>query len=436
MSESQTDGLSAALSSLRIVRTPPVARARSRRGSPALGALILLVAAGAGLAVHRWRAPGVEVVLGEIYQAPASAAEADFEAVGYVVPERLARVGSSLLGKIASVHAWEGDRVWTGQTLFKLDASDQRSAVSVASTQLDAARARLDAAQAVLADIKRQYDRERGLAEAGAVPRANAEDWAGKLRSETARVRTAATEVRVKEAEAAAAQTALSHTVIPAPIDGIVLTRPPAVGDVVGPTSMLVEIANEASLRIEADVPEGRLGQLRPGAPVEVTLDALPGKRLPGSVVSTAPRLSRAKATGTVKVRLLESVPSLCPEMAARVSFLRQRPGPGGRPRRPPRAVPPLRAPDGSAHPIDLPSPAAVAAPSISWAPRSAIVERDGRKVIFVVEGGRTRAVPVIVGQQLGDKIELTEGPTPGTRVVVTPPENLKDAAQVEEKRR
>jgi HlyD family secretion protein len=85
----------------------------------------------------------------------------------------------------------------------------------------------------------------------------------------------------------------------------------------------LVEILDPRSLLVEVDVPEAREGAVAVGAPCEVVLDAFPNDRHRGQVVMVGPRLNRAKATAMVKVKLLDEVPALRAEMAARVAFLR-----------------------------------------------------------------------------------------------------------------
>src|SRR5262249_32843121 len=134
-------------------------------------------------------------------------------------------------------------------------------------------------------------------------------------------------------------------------------------------------------------------------------LDAYPNKRLRGEVVEVSPRLNRAKASGTVKVKLLDAVENILPEMAARVSFLLK--------------------------PLD---PTEMKEPPKKVIPASAVVERSGAKVTFVAEGGKVRMVQVVLGAAFGTGVELKEGPAPGTRVVKDPPATLADGQAVKER--
>src|SRR5262249_29623559 len=111
------------------------------------------------------------------------------------------------------------------------------------------------------------------------------------------------------------------------------------------------------------------------------------------------------KASGTVKVRIVDDAEGVLPEMAARVSFLQK--------------------------PLD---PAEMKEAPKKVIPAAAVVERGGAKVAFVIEGGKVRMVPLVLGATLGAGYEVKEGPTPGTRVIKNPPATLADGQAIKEK--
>jgi multidrug efflux pump subunit AcrA (membrane-fusion protein) len=106
-------------------------------------------------------------------------------------------------------------------------------------------------------------------------------------------------------------------------------------------------------------------------------------------------------------VRFIDAMAGVLPEMSAHVSF--------------------LSAPV-SEEALKTPPKKVVAA--------DAVVDRDGRKVVFVMgDDGAVRAAPVTVGPILGSSsVELLSGPASGTRVVVAPPRELGDGMKVKEK--
>jgi HlyD family secretion protein len=122
-------------------------------------------------------------------------------------------------------------------------------------------------------------------------------------------------------------------------------------------------------------------------------------------VVEVSPRLNRAKASGTVKVKILDASAEALPEMAARVGFLQKA--------------------------LDV---AAMKEPPKKVIPAAAVAERGGAKVAFVVEEGKARMVPLVLGPAFGGGFELKDGPAPGARVIKTPPATLADGQAVKEK--
>ena len=68
--------------------------------------------------------------------------------------------------------------------------------------------------------------------------------------------------------------------------------------------------------------------------------------------------------------------------------------------------------------------------------PASALAERGGAKVVFVVEEGTAHMRVVRLGAALGSGYELIEGPEAGARVVAEPPATLADGQRVREKGR
>ena len=407
MTSRPDEQLAADLASLRIDRSGARTPNPILRGLAAL-AVVGAVAWGAarvGKPLLEARVFKTEVAVTEIASISPAQAQVELTATGYAIPQRTARVAAKVVGRIAKTELAEGASVRAGDTLFELDATDLDASLAAARAKVVAASARVGTIQAQRAEIAAELERQRKLADDGAAPRAPADDLARKLASIDAQIRATEAEVAAANADVTALATGRGNLAIASPIDGVVLSKPAGVGDVTTPGVPLVELADFGSILIEADVPEARLGPIQPGAPCEVVLDALPNDRLVGSVVELAPRLNRAKATGTVKVRVENAPALLRPEMSARVSFLQK--------------------------PLDE---AARTAPPKIVVPAAALVDRAGGKAVWVVEGGKLRLETVVVGEAFGTGFVLEKGPPPGTRLVKNPSPELRDGSTVEEK--
>lgn len=404
------DRLSSDLASLRIDRNP-------RPGNPSSGRVVrwAVAAAGAAVAVFAgWHLAmplieaklfKTEVTLTEIALLSPAQAQVQLTSTGYVVPQVEVEISSKLMGRVEKANIREGAKVRAGQVVFELDASDQRVLVTSSQARVAAARARASTARAQLAEIVIQRDRERKLADTGAVAAATADDLAARAKSLEEQVRATDADVTASEAEVHALTTNLANTTIRAPVDGTIITKPLQTGDVVAPGTPMAKVADFSSIVVETDVPEGRLNLVRARGPCEIVLDAYPDKRWRGEVDEVSPQLNRAKATATVKVRFLDRDDTVLPEMAARVSFLDS--------------------------PLD---PNKLAEPPKKIVPANALSERGGAKVVFALDSGRVRMVPVRLGAPFAGGFELVDGPGPGTKLVSEPPATLADGQAIKER--
>src|SRR5438128_2660638 len=315
-------------------------------------------------------------------------------ASGYVVAQRKAAVASKGTGRLVYLGVVEGDRVRAGHVIAQIEDADVKA-------QLAQAQANLQVSRAELHDAQRSLARERFLADSGASSQASVD--AAEARYERVKASIAAAEAAVL-----AAQVSLENTVIRAPFDGTVLTKNADVGEVVAPLaasafskSAVVTIADLRSLQVEADVAESNLEAVSAGQPSEIVLDAYPDERYPGVVAKIVPTADRAKATVQVKVAFRSYDARVLPEMSAKVHFL-------------PR-----------------PSRVAVDTLPLLVVPRTAVAERAGRSVVYVVERGRAVEVPVVVGREVGSSVAIREGLSPGAQVIDSVGDRLRGGAKV-----
>ncbi len=419
-----SDDLSADLASLRIDREAPP----PSRGWLKLIVWVVVLAAAVVTAVVA--KPYAEARLfktpvsgTEIVEVSPSQASVELTATGYVQADITSRVAPKVPGRVLQVHVKQGEDVKEGQVLLELDPADDQAAIRAALSEVVAARAqaksalaRATVAKAQLAEAQQQATRERKLADLGVSATSVADDLEARVASLEQTVSAAQAEAKAMDAQANALgaqvgvlKTGLGNLTLKAPISGTVINKPPQVGEYVGPQPPGVtvdmggiRVADFSTLLIETDIPETRLSQVKPGAPTEIVLDAYPNRRYRGKVREITPEVDRAKATVIVKVAFADEPRGALPDMSARVSFLTKE--------------------------LDE---ASLKIPPKIVVPNSALAERSGTKVVFVIDSDKVRMVPVKLGAPFGSGFELVSGPRPGTRVVSDPPKTLADGQPV-----
>ncbi|MDR3513799.1 MAG: HlyD family secretion protein [Caulobacteraceae bacterium] len=166
----------------------------------------------------------------------------------------------------------------------RADADRARYANLVAS----GAVARRDADQFNAAAVTARSDAERSRAELD-VSRNQAAVTHAKRATLTANLAEAEAAVARAQAGLDLARQDQGHTVIRAPIDGVVGDRQVEPGDYVQPGSRLLTIVPLRALYVTANFKETQVSRMLPGQPATIRVDALPGKTLTGEVDSFAP---------------------------------------------------------------------------------------------------------------------------------------------------
>jgi membrane fusion protein (multidrug efflux system) len=98
-----------------------------------------------------------------------------------------------------------------------------------------------------------------------------------------------AADLDAAKATLAAARLKLGYTRVVAPFDGVVGERQVQPNDYVNIGSSLINVVPLPDVYVIANYKETQLTRVRPGQPVDITVDSLPGERLHGRVERVAP---------------------------------------------------------------------------------------------------------------------------------------------------
>jgi RND family efflux transporter MFP subunit len=324
-----------------------------------------------------------------------------------VVAQRKAAVSSKATGRLEWLGVEEGSKVKRDEVIARLESRDVEAARDQAAANLNNVRSSLEQANVDLQDAEINYKRSKELLAKGYISQMDFDTADARYKRAQAAVSGAESAITSAQAALKAADVAVEYTRIRAPFDAVVLTKDADVGDIVTPLgaaanakASVVTIADMSSLQVQADVSESNLAKVTAGQPCEVQLDALPNDRFRGVVHMIVPTADRSKASIMVKVRFLEPDPRILPEMSARVAFL-ERP-----------------VTENEEEPKSAVSP-------------SAVMTKDGKNVVYVVQGNTVVETPVVVGEKMGDLVEVREGLTPGDKVVLNPSKKLKNGSRI-----
>jgi membrane fusion protein, multidrug efflux system len=180
----------------------------------------------------------------------------DVQAVGSLRSRQGVMLRPEVSGRIARFGFDDGQRVRRGQLLVQLDDVLQQAQLKQAEAQAGIARTNLQ--------------RSRELVAQGFVSQSAVDQNVAAL--------------QVAEAQVALAQAQVARMRVLAPFDGLAGIRRVELGDFVKDGADLVSVEDIASMSVDFSLPERYLARVRTGQPVEVVLDALPGRQFKGRI--------------------------------------------------------------------------------------------------------------------------------------------------------
>lgn len=175
---------------------------------------------------------------------------------GRIAALRSVDVRSVVPGNLVGLHVAEGDIVEKNQILAQVDAAAQNATVRQAMAALDAA---------LVAQQQATEIYERAIALGSNIPRS-------ELEANAHAVQSSAQEVARLTAFLDQAQIVLEDYTIRAPVAGTVLELDAEEGQIVGPTSRLLTLADLSEILVEADVDEAYATQIAVGQPAVLQL--------------------------------------------------------------------------------------------------------------------------------------------------------------------
>lgn len=250
------------------------------------------------------------------------------------------QVGSQVSGNIAWLGADFNSIVKKGQVLARLDpslieaqAQQTRATLAQARANLLKAQSDLERNRVQLVDAQQKYDRAKTLAARSLL--AQSELDAAKTAVDTAQANLVSQQATVTQVQASVTQAQasvnqsqvnLDHTIITAPIDGLVISRSVDVGQTVAASmqapTLFVLAADLTKMQVVANLDESDVGRIRPNQAVTFRVDAYPNDSFRGTVsqVRLEPKVQQNVVTYATVIDVPNNDLRLKPGMTANVN--------------------------------------------------------------------------------------------------------------------
>lgn len=296
-------------------------------------------------------------------------------------------LSSQRTGRVVSLPVREGDTVKAGTLIARLDLTEE-------SVQSESA---LSQSKATYEESEKNLNRIEGLFNKGMIAQQDLDAARRAYAVAKSQYQAATADAGVKQ----------NYSVIRAPFNGVIAKKYTEVGELLLPGKQIVTIINPGRIYVLATIDEVDVGRLKIGQPAAITVDAFPGEKFQGSIRRISPIVSGGKLetrTADVWIYFNKKETRIKPGMSADIEIL------------------------------------ITTLENVLSVPSQCVVERDGKKQVFWVQGksireGATavaRLRPIETGETNWSFTEITKGLSKGEYVITTPEaEGLKDGVKV-----
>jgi len=290
-------------------------------------------------------------------------------------------------GRVVKLTVKEGDYVKAGALIAQLDLTEETVQTTNALAQ----------SKATYEEAEKNLKRSEDLFSTGMIAQQDLDAVRRAYEVAQAQYRSSVADAGVKR----------DYSIIKAPFNGVIAKKYTEVGELLLPGKQIVQVVDPGRIYVLATIDEVDVGRLRITQPVTITVDAFPGEKFKGTIKRISPIVSGGKLetrTADVWIYFNENQKKIKPGMSADVEIL----------------VTTLQ--------------------NVLSVPSQAVIERAGKKQIYVAEGRALKTGDKVVARlksiQLGETnwsfTQITGGLSTGEYVITTPEaEGLKEGVAV-----
>lgn len=332
--------------------------------------------------------PPMSVELGKVARGPISQS---LTVVGNLIGQATVDVVPKTGGRLVSVNVQLGDRVTQGQLIAKIEDREIVEQVRQAEASQQVAEATIRQREADLALAQTSVERSRNLFGRQLLPRQTLDDAEARYQAAVAQLDLARAQLAQNDARLQELKINLANTLVTSPVTGFVAKRHVDAGAWVSQQAPIASVVAISNLRLVSNIVEKDLRMVNVGDSAQVEVDAYPGEKFAGRIARLAPVLDPATRTAEMEVEIPNADNRLKPGMYARVSLTVEE------------------------------------RPNALLVPRPAVVDYEGQRGVWMAtEDRKARFVPLEIGLEASDRVEVQKGLEEGDQIVVTGAASLR----------
>lgn len=305
--------------------------------------------------------------------------------VGNLIGLQTVEVAPKTGGRLQTVSVQLGDAVRRGQVMAKIEDREIREQVNQAEASLEVSKATIRQREADLKVAELNFERSKNLFQRQLLAKQSLDDAESKYLAAEAQIDLSKAQLNQTDARLQELRINLQNTTVTSPVDGFVAKRHVDPGAMVSQNQPVASVVEISRLKLIVNVVEKDLRLVDTGDTGDVEVDAYPGEKFRGRIARVAPVLDPATRTASMEIEIQNSDNRLKPGMYARVSLVvEERKG-------------------------------------TLVAPKSAVIDFESKRGVWVPnDEKRATFVPVELGIEDAERIEIKSGLNEGDRIVTT----------------
>ncbi len=316
--------------------------------------------------------------------------------VGNLIGEQTVDVAPKTGGRVERVNVQLGDRVRRNQVIAKIEDNEivEQVRQAVASQEVSKATIRQREADLRVAEVNFERSKNlytRQLLAKQALDDAESRYLAAQAQLDLSKAQQTQTDARLEEL-----RINLQNTSVISPVDGFVGKRNVDAGAMVSQNQPIASVVDISKLRMVSNIIEKDLRMVTVGDSADVEVDAYPGETFRGHIARVAPVLDPSTRTASMEVEVPNASFKLKPGMYARVNLtVEERKG-------------------------------------VLTAPKNAVIDFESKRGVWMPSSdNHAQFVPVELGIEDADRVEIRSGLKEGDRIVTTGAAAVKNNDQL-----
>ncbi len=305
--------------------------------------------------------------------------------VGNLIGLQTVDVAPRTNGRLLTVSVQMGDPVRRGQVIGKIEDREIVEQVSQAEAAQQVSKATIRQREADLRVAEVNFDRSKNLFERQLLAKQALDDAESRYLAAEAQIDLSKAQLAQAEARLQELKINLQNTTVTSPVDGFVGRRNVDPGAMVSQNTPIATVVDISKLKMVVNVVEKDIRLVTVGDSGDVDVDAYPGEKFRGRIARVAPVLDPATRTAAMEIEIANNDKRLKPGMYARVTLtVEERKG-------------------------------------TLVAPKTAVVDFENKRGVWMPnEDGRAKFMPVQLGIEDLDRIEIIGGLKEGDKIVTT----------------